>query len=36
MGESNQKIDAVAFDFSERVFNAGDLSIDLRDIGPRN
>lgn len=36
MSESNQKIDAVAFDFSERVFNAGDLSIDLRDIGPRN
>lgn len=36
MNESNQKIDAVQFDFSERVFKAGDLIIDLRDVGPRN
>ncbi len=31
----NQLIEAVSFDKDQRVFTVGDLTIDLRDVGPR-
>ena len=36
MSDSNQQVEGVSFEKDERVFTVGDLTIDLRDVGPRH
>jgi hypothetical protein len=35
MSPTNQFVDAISLDRDTRVFTVGDLTIDLRDVGPR-